>query len=837
MLALSFLLTLAAPALAAIGDQPAAEWCLQGDIQSEKELEGQMFTIFGLAATGAAAMGGPFALLTAGTGAVSLGLGQLADPKNATWENWPEGRYVFHHAPPEKFLDIGVMAEKALYSSIEFMANMLFSATKTLTRTSNNIIVLAFNTSIVSGMAGWVSAGLADIFSPQGDLTQVLVMTGLILLIVSSIFKFLRGQAMSALNATIVACLALGGVFLFTAHAQQIIAKTAEATDSVAGVCLSAVGKYTSAGQNINIDDPLNRGVAAAGQTAWQVIVAKPWALGQFGTSDESRLTLTQDEYDTLDKKSFPRESQGKIRPGMRLDTIMLGSGPEGRSAVAEAVGRPNAKFLWVFDGKEVDHGQHNGTMNGFAPTAAATHLKIAAFTLLPAIGYALLASLVGLSIVLSQVALAVLLIMLPLALFAAMVPDTGWAFAARYARTTMSFFMVKLVYGLYLSLVLTVGTGFANAVTNSADNLGAAMLLLAAIFTAAALGRKKFLGFVLDSVQKGATGYGEKISGSTKKILENNYMLARRLGMTSVLTDWWFSRRRGSQGMDEGGGPGPAGNTDIGIWEIHNMKRALPPGSQGVDNGAGGTWEGHPPSGAPFKELPPGRVEGSVPRATGGGRPHPGMLDTARATPKGIRRNSPSAISSGAPGAKPGVPAGRDAAAGRAGAAVSGAGPAAAGSSAGNAAVGGAAAGAAAGAGAAVAVGAAAASGVKKFAEGEIEVAAGLPVGTGGGEKQTASRENSVGGTFYSEVSPGSAGVKPELPGGRETATVKADATVPGADSAVSPSGGSATSKVTGWGVAPAVPGATATPQSPDVTAKPEPVTGAIIPKRKSPE
>lgn len=297
----------------------------------------------------------------------------------------------------------------------------------------------------------------------------------------------------------------------------------------------------------MNVDDPVGRGLVAAEQTTWRLIVANPWALAQFGTFDEGRLRLTQGEYDVIDKSVFPKESQGKIRPGMRLDTLVLGSVGEGRDAVAEALARPNKKYLWVVDGRDIDHGSHDGTMVGFSPESAIQHLKTAIFTLLPATGFALLAALVGLSIVICQVVLAPLLLFLPLPLFAMMVPGAGWAFAARYFRTLLGFFLVKLVYGLYLSLVLVTGTAFSGALIK--DNLGAAMVVLALIFFAAAVYRKKFLNFALESVQKGALINHNKVS--LDRIMAANAVLARKMGLTDIFSDWVFS------GRGRGGGPG----------------------------------------------------------------------------------------------------------------------------------------------------------------------------------------------------------------------------------------------------------------------------------------
>ncbi|MFZ5645615.1 MAG: hypothetical protein ACOY46_18785 [Bacillota bacterium] len=670
VLAVFLILTFTTPALAAIGDQPAEQWNLQGDIQAEKEIEGQMFSIFslGLAATapGAAAVSGPFGLLVAGAGVAGAGLAQIASPENAVWENWPEVRYMFHHAPPDKFPGLGVMAEKALYSSVEFMANMVFSITKTLVRTSNNIMVLAYHTNIVTGMVGWVSEGMADIFSPGSDLTQLLMAIGLIILLVYGIFRILRGQAMSALSSLLVAVLAVGGAFFLTANSRQIISSTAEATDSLAGVFLATTGRYTSASQRVNVDDPVDRGLVAAGQTTWQLIVARPWALAQFGTFDEGRLELTQGEYDALDKSVFPRESQGRIRPGMRLDTLMLGSAGEGRDAVAEVLARPNKKYLWVVDGRDIDHGSHDGTMVGFSPESAIQHLKAALFTLLPAAGFALLAALVGLSIVICQVILAPLLLFLPLPLFAMMVPGAGWAFATRYFRTLLGFFMVKLVYGLYLSLTLVTGTAFAGALFN--HNLGAAMVVLAVIFFAAAVYRKKFLNLVLDSVQKGALIYNNNVS--LDRIVAANTALARKLGITDIISDWVFSRRRGMAGRTDqpppsgaGGGPEAAGRGPEGFSERAGTDDGHPEdGQQEVRRHR--AWEGQPPRGYPFKNLPEGRAEGPEGDVAGdgggtpGGRGSGGTPDAARAAP-GMPGRADGAAGTGTPAIAAAAPAG----------------------------------------------------------------------------------------------------------------------------------------------------------------------------------
>jgi len=532
----------------AVGEEPCEQWNLQGDIQSEKEMEGQLFKIVGIGSTAMAPGAGPFSSILVGTGAISLGLDQLSKPENAIWENWPMGRYSFHHIPSQKFPGPSAWVEGGLAGTADLIANMIFDLTKTLTRISLNVTVLAFHTDIVSGMVGWISEGVATIFATDGDLSQLFIKIGLIFLLVYCGFRFFRGQAMSALSATFVAALAVGSVFFFTANAHQIITGVSRGSDSLAGAFLGAVGEYTASGRNVNIDDPIDRGLVAAGQTAWQAIVAKPWAVAMFGTSDESRLILTQSEYDVLDKSVFPNKSLSKIKPGMRIDTLFLGSTGDGRDAVAEALGRPNAKLLHVFKGQEVDHGDHPGTMTGLAPGATITHIMTAFFTFLPAIGYALLTGTVSLSIIVCQALIAGLLLILPVPLFAMMIPETGWSISSQYFRITAGFFLVKLIYGLYLSLVLVVGTGFAGAVMDQSGGL--AMIILTAVFAAAAIFRKKFLNLLLDAVKNRKASSGGEYD--TRKMINTSKTLARKLGVTDMFSDWWFSRKNRSQQNDE---------------------------------------------------------------------------------------------------------------------------------------------------------------------------------------------------------------------------------------------------------------------------------------------
>jgi len=380
---------------------------------------------------------------------------------------------------------------------------------------------------------------------------------------------------------------------------------------------------------------------------------------------------------------------------------------------------RPNKKYLWVIDGQDIDHGDHDGTMVGFAPEGAMQHLKTAFFTLLPAVSLALLAILVGLSIVICQIILAPLLLFLPLPFFAMMIPGAGWAFAARYFRTLLGFFMVKLVYGLYLSLVLVTGTAFSAALID--HNLGAAMVVLAVIFFAAAIYRKKFLGLALESVQKGALRYHDSVS--LDRVMSANATLARKLGLTDIFSDWAFSRRRGRGG---GGGPEqpppPSGEwSEKSTAGRDRFNSANPMGSGptiiDVDPEVAreGAWEGQPPRGYSFRELPGGTPEESgrdVNVRSPGPSDSGGIQEIARAVPR-------EPVESGAKAGEDGFAATGEARAG-AGTAGAGAGIVKAGSFAGTA---------AGSVNAASTVGVTVISATKKLLEGEVQTVSGVSV------------------------------------------------------------------------------------------------------------
>ncbi|AEG58940.1 hypothetical protein [Desulforamulus ruminis] len=538
-------------AYAMVGDEDALEHNLVGDIETEKNQEGSLFMPVGLSvlstAPVATALSGPFGAVTVVTGAATSGLGVIADPKYAIWENWPMSRWKFDHADPEGSWGFTSMAGKAAAATEEIFANLIFAVSKSLTRLSINLCVFAFNMDIVAGMVGWIGEGMRSIFDPDGDVTFLMLTAGSILLMIYAVFHFLKGQLTSVLSAVLLACLAVGGVFYFIANAEPIIRSVTKTTDSVTGVFLEAFGSFTSQSQQTKgISDPLDRGLVAMGQCTWNAIIGAPWAVSLFGTADEKNLKLTEGEYELLDSDLKRLEH---VQPGMRIDTLYLGTVGSYRDSVVEALARPNKKYLKFIEGESIDHGNHSGSMVGLSAENAGEHKVTAALTLFPAAAFFLLTVLVAAPVIFSKFMLAGLLLILPGALLAMVIPVQGWDLAAKYFKNVLKFLLTLLIYGLYLSLVLCLAT-IVVMLFLEGGQVGWAMLTLTVLFGGAAYFRKKFFNAILDSAQKGYSKVGNPAAGMLKTAAM--LRLVRRIGLADMAVD--FMDFRGGRKRKAGG-------------------------------------------------------------------------------------------------------------------------------------------------------------------------------------------------------------------------------------------------------------------------------------------
>lgn len=452
-----------------IGDEDARTYNIIGDIEAEILQEELLFKPMVFSTD---------AMLTENN-FDTLAVQQVSDisgQQKAIWDNWPMARWSFSHTKADGIFALSGLGTNITAWAGDFIANKIFDWTKILTILAINLCVIAFNTNIVAGMAGWIAEGVQTIFDRESDLTWLMISWGLIFLLIYTCSLFLKRQFSSAISALLVACLAVGGVFFFAANSQKIITDVANATDGITGVFLKAVGSYTSVNHDINLSDPLNRGLLACGQSAWNAIVAAPWSVAMFGTNNIEDLKLTESEAKLIQNSVGGMIDPSKkhlIREGARIDTLYLSTTGKVRQEVVDILGTPTQyrynlphPVLNIRYGEiEVDHGRHPGTVVGLSPYNTHRHIMIAAVTLLPAIAFFILSISLAAPILFAQIMLAGLLLMLPAGLFALMVPNIGYSLAGKYFSLVGKFFMVKMVYGLYLSLVLSIATVFVMAV------------------------------------------------------------------------------------------------------------------------------------------------------------------------------------------------------------------------------------------------------------------------------------------------------------------------------------------------------------------------------------
>jgi hypothetical protein len=452
-----------------IGGEDALERDLSGTVAQEKAGEVAVYDVLSTAAIAASAPGAVFA-----------GLSQLAEAleKYAYWSNWPMDRYNFSYVPPEGGI-LGGIDDKVAAAVGAGIANFFFSLAKLLARIGINLTVAAFHTNVVSGLAGWIGDAVRRIFSlADQPFMQVFLKLMAVALLLGAAYKLIRGRIASAVLAVAVAAAAVGGSMWFAANAGRVVRAVGDFTDGLAGLALSAVGSFSAEGRQTQGVPPLDRGLIVAANEVWATVIAKPWALATFGTADPEKLKLTGpddpgkpagavSEYEYLEeafRDSFPDFS--KVRPGMRADTLYLGTAPgtPERQAAVQALGASEKGGFLGLGRRSVWHGDHPGSAVGLSPGSVWGKIPLALLSLLAALAYFALAVSVGGSILFCQLALAVLIVALPLALLALLWPDAGYSFAAKYARTLLGFLAVKLIYGIYLALVLAVASAVVSA-------------------------------------------------------------------------------------------------------------------------------------------------------------------------------------------------------------------------------------------------------------------------------------------------------------------------------------------------------------------------------------
>ncbi|OIQ59787.1 hypothetical protein MOTE_10430 [Moorella thermoacetica] len=638
LLLATVMLAAAAPAWAAqrhfIGDESADQNNLTGDVAAERQMEDFLMPLGASSSITATSIGvGAGPTFVAGT--LLMALSTLANYKGLPWQNWPMGRYLFWHCPPDKWLGFLPRMSSITLWALDTIANSVFSITKFLVTAGINLMFLTFNSDWLVGMADWVGAAARDIFTFNGkSFADVALEISIVLFLILAMQKLLAGQLAGTVKSLVVAVMALTAVFFYTACAPQLVRGAVSLTDGVAGVALSSAAHFFWQNQNLGqFKSDLDLGLANAGTAAWETCVSDPWAATMFGTSDPNKLKITADEWSIVDKSAFSQdknkiaELDKKVQDGsLYADTLFLASGDDkARDAAAEMLGQSASGR------KAIDHGQHPGTVVGFAMSTDAVfrHIGAAIATIFPALAFFLLVGIIGGYLILSQFMLVLLLIFAPAALFAAMVPDAGWAFAVRYFKNMAAFLANKLIFGIYLGGVFALATGVVKGILDNSQAIGLAMAVLTLIYGGGLLFAWKFRAMLMNAVSSGSERLHERVlktgDRAGRPITQGVLGLLREWGpLGEGLAILWQNRRLGRdvrRGFDNVetdlhnigenvaaeqaasvppdrriGGTGPAGflgggksgriidlvETEPGVWSMPGVERADSPAPGG---------------------------------------------------------------------------------------------------------------------------------------------------------------------------------------------------------------------------------------------------------------
>jgi len=424
-----------------------------------------------------------------GTAATGGALSTVYSDTSAHWMNWPAGRFVFSTADPSKESGIiNKMFGSIPISIISLIANKIFEITKTLTMVGINITVLAFNTNWATSISGVISdiTGKMVDFENSGPF-KLFFLFSICALTLAISYNFFKAQITQAFTALLVSALVVTAIIGWVANCDRLILGTTQMADELAG---SSMAMLTNAfpfddGTSSGADDSMNKGLRAAGNSAWRVSVVYPWSLTMFGTVDPNTLALTDKEIDNINRE-LEKKDEITGTPTPYLDTVYLAaaSDDEARTAICNTIAD-----------KDVDHGSHdNASALMFSSTSNASRfLTTSLMSLFPALAYFVLSVVIGCSMIFCQFALMMMLIFTPFVLLVAMFPGAGWNFALGYFKKMLGLFAIKIFYGIYLGTVLFLGTAVSSGSQDLANyQLGTVMFFLTVIFAGAVIFRKK---------------------------------------------------------------------------------------------------------------------------------------------------------------------------------------------------------------------------------------------------------------------------------------------------------------------------------------------------------
>ncbi len=460
-----------------------------------------------------------------------------------TWLSYPHTAYYFRNAPSEGSGWFSGAIDDASASIANCLANVTFKLTKFFAYMGNILLLIGFDDFFMRDSLGYIDSFVKN--SSNGFLGTLLTLALVGLAIGAGVMIF-RGQVMRGLSSVLLGLLCFSGLLIYTANVSSIIPPvlsffnnlTASAIFAVSGIQdYKADPNNTDSQFDLNIEEAdedltlLKKSLCNMSNGMWFALVSAPWASGQFGTADYTKLKMTQEEIDQVNEALKPSVFSSEKQKTVRSKTLKSQYIDTNFLASSEDVKEPLLKAITALD---IDHGNHPMTTAASGPGSqnADKHSSAAFGSLIPAGAYFVLMVLVGLPVFLAQLAIVILLLLLSVALILGVAGERGRQLMLKYIQWLLSAFSIKVIYGFYLGVTMCLAIMVMHL---SGSNIAGADFLLTIIFAAAIWFRKDYFNWAMGLIALEPPKF--KMENPLKtfmkyKIAEN--VLSRKSGITN---------------------------------------------------------------------------------------------------------------------------------------------------------------------------------------------------------------------------------------------------------------------------------------------------------------
>ena len=468
------------------------------------------------------------------------------------WKEIDLDRYWFDGANKiqESFMGIFSDPGNILLKILILLANLVFAVSVFIVRISIEILILGFNSVIISNFAQEVLALTSQMWFGDGQtegFRNTLLLLALLFGSFYFVFKFIQLRYMDTIRAILFTVLILGLSAAYFANTDRILNTACNIVDTLSGVVFNIMPGT----DDIPIKDPQHRGLIKFSSYIWETLVIVPWAQTQFGTTNTEELKLTGEEKVKL-RNELSTKVASEIYHVDRVDQILLALPPgSGDRQVA----------VEIFQDEAIDHGQHPQTVVTLSSMQAVTSFLVAILSFVGAAVVTIFCVFIGFFLIYAETVVIFCLFVAPFIAIAALVPESGWGIATNWLKALTSSLFAKIFYGIYAgSVFLIIGILYSSDAPFFLKMLLTLFILIGALFY-----RKTVLSLATSAISSNNSMVLPN-TGSFKNYLSNKlkYKMIAHTVKGTILKN----RFKNSQGTTSGkpkGNPGSSKTTPGG--------------------------------------------------------------------------------------------------------------------------------------------------------------------------------------------------------------------------------------------------------------------------------